>query len=1146
MALRVFAFALVLASAATAFAAENPNDMYGAATVAPFRQAPVIDGRLSPGEWDGAMAVTGFLANGPGAALDARTGTTYVGFTKERLYIAVVSAYPPDGKEHSSGKTRDKLYIFDECLEVWLDPNRDHRQTQKGDLRFYQMIANAEGGIYDVSFDPKGGPSTGWNGNWELRSTIDPEKHVWTAEMSLPFADLGWKPGDVLGKTLGVLVARNYKNPWSQATAFPVMGAFIDWYRYSALRLTPDAPSVQVAGLGEKVHAGEMQLQARIANPGPARAAKVRLLITSSDMPELREEREVALPAGGSAPYAFSVPAGRLHEDAKHALALDVTSPDGQETYLHYRMTWSKAPARLWEYRLGPNPDAAVRFAYYPSYKLLRVLVDTRELGKDVEATSRKAAVTLTGPDGKEILARRMAWEKAPATQEYALPDLPDGEYRLSVAVDGWKDAFVRTFKRVRFPFEGNTLGVTDQVLPPFTPVAVKGNTVSVVCRDYTVDGLGLWRSVKAAGNVSAGPPRELLAAPMALKADSGAGPVALQGKGSFTQERPNQVVYEGQASTPAVAVKTRCTTEVDGVMKVELTLAPGTQRRELKSLALEIPLQDRMAPLWHVTSTTLRVNPAGATPAGQGVVWDSRQFPDGTWYGNFKCYLWLGAEERGLCWFADNDRGWELSVDEQHPERSAPCQELIRKNGVLTLRVNLVQKPVTITEPRTLVFGLMASPGKPLPADWRRRDVLDASRFNMGYASPATYCAKTPWGGDFAIADWAYAKRTGRPGPTKEQTDAWVERNIPKSLPDKVRQPLVNLALGPFLGSFGPGQKYYKMYFEEFHTNSQAHPESEVFQSEWSGDWYHPLVHGPTSEAEVQAGIGVAGIVPSYRDFACYYGAEWIKRGIGLYFDNAFPTAAFDPLTTAAYRLPDGRIQPSAGMWARREYLRRIWTLHRTLAPKDALPAMMIHMTNTLILPYMVWNDEDLDLEWKFGPEPQQSKFGPEFLRAETLGRQAGNVPWALDRVMDEKSPEQKHLAHRTRFGTMMVHEIRWWGMGEDVEQGMLKVLRDFGYGLEDCRSYDYWDERHPVKSSDPEAKTLLLQRGPDLLLLVCTWNPQPANVTFTLDRKAIGVSPAAAIDAEEPAKACQWDARAGRLSLALEGYGVRMIRLR
>jgi hypothetical protein len=250
--------------------------------------------------------------------------------------------------------------------------------------------------------------------------------------------------------------------------------------------------------------------------------------------------------------------------------------------------------------------------------------------------------------------------------------------------------------------------------------------------------------------------------------------------------------------------------------------------------------------------------------------------------------------------------------------------------------------------------------------------------------------------------------------------------------------------------------------------------------------------------------------------------------------------------LTTSAYRLPNGQIQPSAGMWARREYLKRIWTIHRQLAPPDALPAMMIHMTNTHILPYMVWNDENLDLEWKFGPEPQQSKFPHEFLRAETLGRQSGNVPWALDRVMDHKTQEEKRIAHRTRFGVMMVHEIRWWGMGEDVETAMLKAIKDFGYALDDCRVWNYWDEGFPVRAGDPEAKTLLLKRGNELMLLVCTWNPKPAEVRFTLDLNALGVHPGAAFNAEPPGEQLPWDSRQGELKLALEGYGVRIVRLK
>jgi hypothetical protein len=284
--------ALAFQAASDGYAAEATNassakataPLY-AATASPFKKAPTVDGRIEPGEWDGAVGTSGFAQAPNTGRLVARTGTTRFGFCGDRLYIAVVSEYPPTGKDHSSGTARDKDYVFDESVEIWLDPNRANRERGEGDQRFFQMNANAAGGLYDISFDAKKGPDTGWNGNWEFANFVDHTTHVWTAEISLPFADLGWAPGSAVGRTLGVLVSRNFKAPWEQSTWFPVVGAFVDWSRYAAITLTGDAPAVAIESLGENLHKPHLQLRARVANPGPARKAKVRLNLSSSDMP---------------------------------------------------------------------------------------------------------------------------------------------------------------------------------------------------------------------------------------------------------------------------------------------------------------------------------------------------------------------------------------------------------------------------------------------------------------------------------------------------------------------------------------------------------------------------------------------------------------------------------------------------------------------------------------------------------------------------------------------------------------------------------------------------------------------------------------------------------------------------------------------
>lgn len=79
--------------------------------------------------------------------------------------------------------------------------------------------------------------------------------------------------------------------------------------------------------------------------------------------------------------------------------------------------------------------------------------------------------------------------------------DEPSGEYTVAVTVDGIENAkIVRNFERKVFPWEGNQLGKSDRLIPPFTPVKVNGNTVSTLLRDHLLSDMGLWRQVTADG----------------------------------------------------------------------------------------------------------------------------------------------------------------------------------------------------------------------------------------------------------------------------------------------------------------------------------------------------------------------------------------------------------------------------------------------------------------------------------------------------------------------------------------------------------------------------------------------------------------------------------------------------------------------
>ena len=1136
--------AALLLTVSMALFAHGIRGAESTATVSLFKTPPTIDGRIEDGEWDGAVATTGFQTLRKDL-LEARGGRSYCGYGKKRLYLAMVSELPPDGELVANKTARDSRTVFDDSVEIWLDPY----EGDSGGGTYFQFIGNSRGAILDKKFDEeKGAPDAGWNADWEFANHIDPERGVWTAEVSIPFEDLGWE-GSPVGRSIGVLLARQFKRSWGSVTWFPHQGAFVTWPEYPRIRLTPNDPSVQILSLGENVHRGELELEAKVHNPGPRREAKVKLDITSTDMPALSDEKTLTLPEKGSKTYTFRVSEGRLHETAKHTMKLRVSSAEGGRDYLVYGLKWTKAPDKAWNVRVGPNPEAACRLAYYPSYGLIRLRMDTGELEEEAQKIT-SAAVSVTGPDGEALLDERMEWEESPSEGTFEIGELPDGKYvtRIILKGNGYERTFERTFRRTHFVWENNRLGITDRVYPPFRPIEVKDREVAVVMRRYGIGGLGLWNSVQARGNES--PFRELLAAPISLKIN---GDQTLGGTGKFTRTEDHEVIYEGRAEHPGATVTTRTTTEYDGCMKVELTLSPpdtrhatpDTQQTPLDTLSLEIPLKNEVAPLFHACTTHIRRNPAGRAPAGTGRVWDGRDFPNGEWYGNFHPYLWLGAEERGLCWFADNDRGWVLNVDPDEPSNSTPGQELIREDGVLTLRVNLVQKPVTLEEPRTIVFGLMASPGKPMPEGWRRHTfgqripgTRDIGWMGSTYWGCAESMAETyPLNRDFSILSKMQEVRlNGSMAGSDEFLRAWSQRHLTGDWPESGRKlytkeksrKLAEISLRTVRHQ----PDFYSVYWEEFKNVSRNHPETQVFGNEWSGRY--------------RIG-GIASLAPSYLDFQAWYGAEFIRRGIGLYWDNTFPRQAHDPITTDAYRLPNGRIRASANMWRRREYFKRLWVLHQQLAPAETKPIMMFHMTNSHLLPTMTFGQTNLDLEWFYGPRPAQSKYPADMLRTQTLGLQTGNIPLVLARVAGsigqwrKLTEEQQHVGSRTKIGVMAVHEVRA-GSRHGPSNDLLKRMYEFGYGRPGCEVYNYWQEDPPVRVSDQQCKWLLLQRDGRLMLLLCTWNENEADLDVTIDTRALGVDVSRAVNVEtdETAKAA-----GGDFPLTMPGYGVRLFLL-
>ena len=415
-----------------------------------------------------------------------------------------------------------------------------------------------------------------------------------------------------------------------------------------------------------------------------------------------------------------------------------------------------------------------------------------------------------------------------------------------------------------------------------------------------------------------------------------------------------------------------------------------------------------------------------------------------------------------------------------------------------------------------------MASPGKPIPyKDWRGITPWSSSLgkgfehlprhyFDMGWAVEAVYNAAYPYNRDYSVYD-AMMLIPGTPGGDMVREKGWEAFKKDWMGRNGLDKPATELsdaqkmALSRTTGVKGDKEKggpkgYFGKYWDEYHNDHYEHPEVTVFGAEWSGN----------------------NMAQSRRDFRCHYAAETVKRGIGLYFDNAFPHASRDPLTSDAYEIPGLGMQPSANLWEQRDYHRRIWNIHREFGARwNNRPMSMIHMTNTNVITMLTWNDMNVDLEWFYGPEPQQSKYGLPLLQAESSGRQTGCISYALAVIMKCKNAAERRIAERTKFGAMMVHDIRI-NFSEGAEIGRLaRLLFGSGYGADKGETiYNYWDDKYPAACDQPLVKSLLVKNGGDLMLLICSWDKDPVTANFTLDTKALGIVPANAADAEGSAE--------------------------
>ncbi|MDH7569735.1 MAG: DUF6067 family protein, partial [Armatimonadota bacterium] len=265
--------------------------------------------------------------------------------------------------------------------------------------------------------------------------------------------------------------------------------------------------------------------------------------------------------------------------------------------------------------------QVSLTVTYLPSFGRLAARLDLGALPEQFAIDDVVIEVTRAA-DGSRVCEERLAPpKKGVATQHLSLPRLPAGDYRVRATVyrrgKPLGQPVEASFTSRKFPWEGNPLGLSQKVVPPFTPLVVSGDTVSMVLRRYRLGAMGLPAQITARDE-------PILAAPITLEALTGGRVARFASQGyRVVRAAPHEVVVEGTGTLGRLAATLRSTLDYDGFLTVGLSLQAAVPT-DVERLSLNIPLKRSFAPLMHAVGDGIRANYSGFVPAGRGKVWDS------------------------------------------------------------------------------------------------------------------------------------------------------------------------------------------------------------------------------------------------------------------------------------------------------------------------------------------------------------------------------------------------------------------------------------------------------------------------------------------------------------------------------------------
>lgn len=737
--------------ACRALAAGDEDFVHPELRVPKFARTPAIDGKIGADEWAGAAAFTGVAAVGDGVGPytmvpQVQQVVWRIGYDDDNVYLAMHSPHPKGSFPVVKVKTPDDSYsmLWDDHTEIQFCVH-DPKLANTPPYGFYKIMSNAKDVVADAYYN-NGTPGTEdrWSFGGTVKSAVSDE--AWDMEMAIPRRHMNVEKLD--GKAITFQLVRTdscvgiYYAGW-------VPKSWRSWDSFARVTLDPSAPVFAFDKLGE-VMAGNLDAEVRLAAGKTPREINVNLKVDNADGKTVfSETRTASLKAGESTALSWKaaeLPVTAVDVAAQRRNYFEITAgyKDGAANVVLYR---NRLPflrlndefrAKFLDPWIKLRPKSGewlARVAHLPYAEKIEAAVDLDFFGMDpkAQAAPEFEVAVRSKADGKEFVKGRTAivdFKSRPLLLD--APGLPDGDYEAVFRLldkDGKAVAEqVKGFTRKRYRWEGNAIGVSHEVIPPYLPIKTDAGkrTVGVWGRTLTLGKGGLVeQALIGAPTGTAGDPEALLAKPMRLEAVmDGKAVTGEEFELAFASVQPDRVEFTGRTKLGPLTANLKGFIEYDGWYQAEIAFDGGGA---VDSLDLVIDLRDAPAaagrPAFPIDTLYVQRqggarygNRLGGIPEKPGVVFRSTELlktgrstaGDGKDWRIFVPNVLVGNGDRALQFHAWSDLGWKTSDE----DAMVTVERLADRN--VRLRVRFIAGKTALEKNPPVAFAFQFLPVKP------------------------------------------------------------------------------------------------------------------------------------------------------------------------------------------------------------------------------------------------------------------------------------------------------------------------------------------------------------------------------------------------------------------------------------------------